>query len=391
MRGSDGRLVPYHRGVDARQFSWTEDAGWQGLPVAPEEAVQLVIVFGSARSLEREGSIERIRAVYPRAAVCGCSTAGEIEGVSIRDDSVSGTAIHFAHTEVRVVSAEVNPPDRGLVAGRALGDMLAGDDLAHVLVLSDGLIVNGSDLMVGLKEGLPYKVAVTGGLSADGDRFERTVVCADAAPREGRICAIGLYGKRLGVGYGSLGGWDPFGPERPITRSEGNVLYELDGRSALGLYKEYLGEYADGLPATGLLFPLCLRDPGVARRPVVRTVLAIDEEAGTMTFAGDVPKGQLAQLMKANFERLIEGAEGAAKLSCPDGPAPSLALLISCVGRRLVLKQRTEEELEVVRHILGEGTALTGFYSYGEICPSAPDASCELHNQTMTITTFWES
>ncbi len=376
--------------VKAHQFSWTEEHGFVGLPKTPDDATQLILVFGSSGALESPERISRIRDAYPRAAICGCSTAGEIEGIRVRDDSLSGTALHFQHTEVRVVSAEVIPPDRGRQAGRALADLLAGEDLCHVLVFSDGLNVNGSDLTVGLREALPKNVAVTGGLSADGDRFERTIVCSDARPREGQICAVGLYGRRLKVGFGSVGGWDPFGPERIITRAEGNVLYELDGRSALGLYKEYLGEYAEGLPATGLLFPLSVRCNPDERHRVVRTVLSVDDEADTMTFAGDLPEGTFAQLMKANFERLIEGAEGAARDAQIAASHPTVALLISCVGRRLVLKQRTEEELEVVRHILGDGTTLTGFYSYGEICPSTPHAACDLHNQTMTITTFEE-
>jgi hypothetical protein len=376
--------------VKAHQFSWAPEAGFRGLPLTPDETSQLILLFGAAEAMEQGEKIARIRELYPRAAICGCSTAGEIEGIQVRDGSLSGTAIYFEHTEVRVVSADVVDADRGRGAGRALGDLLAGPGLVHVLVFSDGLNVNGSELTVGLREALPSDVAVTGGLSADGDRFERTVVCADATPREGQICAVGLYGDRLRVGYGSLGGWDPFGPERIITRADGNVLHELDGRSALGLYKEYLGEFADGLPATGLLFPLSVRGTANDERRVVRTVLSVDDEADHMTFAGDLPEGHLAQLMKANFERLIEGAEGAARHAQIDGSSPTLALLISCVGRRLVLKQRTEEEIEVVRHILGDGTTLTGFYSYGEICPSAPNAACDLHNQTMTITTFEE-
>jgi hypothetical protein len=202
--------------------------------------------------------------------------------------------------------------------------------------------------------------------------------------------AVGLYGDRLRVGCGSLGGWDPFGPERLVTRSRGNVLYELDGRSALSLYKRYLGEYAAGLPASALLFPLSLRSE-VNGPPVVRTVLAIDEAEQSMTFAGDLPEGQYARLMKANFERLIDGATDAARASAATlgGPA-ELGLLISCVGRRMVLKQRVQEELESVREVLGESAALTGFYSYGEIAPFSPSAGCELHNQTMTVTTVSE-
>ena len=212
------------------------------------------------------------------------------------------------------------------------------------------------------------------------------------APESGTVAAMGLYGDNLKVGYGSLGGWDSFGPERLVTKATANVLYELDGKPALDLYKQYLGDHAKGLPATGLLFPLSLRanegDTGV-----VRTILSVNEQERSMTFAGDIPVGSYVRLMKANFERLIDGAAGAAK-ACHQGLAPStpdLAVLISCVGRKLVLKQRIEEEVEGVREVLGEHAVLTGFYSYGEISPFTRSAKCELHNQTMTITTFSES
>lgn len=95
--------------------------------------------------------------------------------------------------------------------------------------------------------------------------------------------------------------------------------------------------------------------------------------------------------MKANFDRLIDGAVGAAKTSLDIlGGPPEFAILISCVGRKLILQQRVEEELEGIRDVFGQQTVTTGFYSYGEISPAIPGAVCELHNQTMTITAFSE-
>jgi hypothetical protein len=216
-------------------------------------------------------------------------------------------------------------------------------------------------------------------------------VAWDGPAEPDTIAVLGLYGDRIKVGYGSLGGWDPFGPERLITRSDGNVLYELDGRSALDLYKQYLGEHAKGLPATGLLFPLSLRRRD-AETGVVRTILSVDEQHQSMTFAGDIPTGSYARLMKANFDRLIDGAMTAARTSAtPIGSSGvELALLVSCVGRKMVLGQRIEEEVEGVRDVVGARAMLAGFYSYGEISPFTPSAACELHNQTMTVTTLSE-
>lgn len=374
------------------QLWWTESSGWRGsLPTALGESAQLVLVFGSTRALEAGAELDRVRGWYPRAILMGCSTAGEICGTRVLDDSLTATAVHFADTRLRLAHAIVgNGGSRE--AGTALARDLEGDELAYVLLLSDGLRVNGSDLADGLRGALPEGVVVTGGLAGDGDRFHRTLLCADGPPAEGIVAALGFYGRRLRVGCGSLGGWDPFGPERLITRSRGNVLYELDGQSALALYKSYLGKHAAGLPATALLFPLELRTADPARR-VVRTVLGIDEAAQSMRFAGDMPEGTYARLMKANFDRLVGGAIGAAKASTGllgEGETTELALLISCVGRKLILKQRTEEEVEGVREVVGPQAVLTGFYSYGEICPAAPRAGCELHNQTMTITAFCE-
>lgn len=373
--------------MDITQRQWTPENGWTVFP-AGSDAAQLVLVFGGTAQLDVDRYNE-LRTVYPEALVVGCSTAGEIAGTSVSDDTLVVTAVRFAHSQVRLASARVEASGDDRRIGSTLAAQLLGPGLVHVLVLSDGLHVNGTELAAGLEDGLPPGVAVTGGLSGDGARFTRTLVVADAPPAERVVAAIGFYGERLRVGYGSLGGWDPFGPDRLITRSVGNVLYELDGQPALQLYKRYLGEHAAGLPASGLLFPLALRGANDTDTGLVRTILAVDEADGSMTFAGDVPQGTHARLMKANFDRLIEGAAGAAQASRLTAGA-GLAVLISCVGRKLVLGQRIEEEIEGVRRVLGDAVALTGFYSYGEISPYAPTARCELHNQTMTITSFAE-
>lgn len=353
----------------------------------------LVLVFGSAERLAAMAFAE-LRAAYPAAVIVGCSTAGEIYGLNVLDDTLTTTAVRFEHTRVKLAMTRVDSAADSLAAGTKLARELNTDGLRHVLVLSDGLHVNGTELARGLRQELAEGVAVTGGLSGDGADFKRTLVIADGPASECVIAAVGFYGEALRVGYGCLGGWDPFGPDRLVTRAQGNVLYELDGQSALELYKRYLGDHAAGLPATGLLFPLELHQAAASRTPgIVRTILSVNEDDQSMTFAGDIPEGVYARLMKANFDRLVDGASGAAQstLEGLGGVPAQLAVLISCVGRKLVLKQRVEEEVESVRDVLGAGAALTGFYSYGEISPGLAMDKCDLHNQTMTITTFAES
>ncbi|MGE3274921.1 MAG: FIST signal transduction protein [Vicinamibacterales bacterium] len=374
--------------MKVEQHTRTPARGWSGPPALPE--AQLVLVFGRRQELESEDWSATLRDRWPAATMIGCSTAGQIAGTQVFDEGAAATAIEFAHTTVRVAVEGARGRDSSGVGAR-LAAALAGPDLKHVLLLSEGLAINADRLLRGLGANLPEGVAVTGGLAADGEQFSRTIVLTPDGPHDDVVAAVGLYGDRLHVGYGSVGGWDPFGPERLVTRSSGNQLYELDGQSALGLYKKYLGEHAAALPASGLLFPLSLRTRE-AEAPVVRTILRVDEADQSMTFAGDVPEGGYVRLMKANFDRLIDGAILAGRVSAEslaDGRA-DLALLISCVGRRMVLRQRVEEEVEGVRDIVGAGATLAGFYSYGEICPFVPRGRCELHNQTMTVTTFSE-
>ncbi len=378
--------------MEIEQKRWNARKGWipDTDPILVKSA-GLVLAFGSVSIIKDKTKLNLIREAYPKARIFGCSTAGEICGTEVQDNSLVTTAIRFDHTDVSLSCMKIRGIEESYVAGQKLARCIEKKGLRHVFVLSDGIMVNGSALVKGLTEHLPGDVMITGGLSGDGGRFAETFVLCDKPPEKNMVAALGFYGDRLDIGYGSLGGWDPFGPERLVTRSQGNILYELDGKSALDLYKQYLGKHAEGLPATGLLFPLSIRfKQGESR--LVRTILSINEYDHSMIFAGNIPEGAYAQFMKANINRLIDGAVGAAKIchELMESQATELAILISCVGRKMVLKQRVEEEVEGVSEILGEGTVLTGFYSYGEISPSTVGGPSDLHNQTMTITTFSE-
>lgn len=358
----------------------------------------MVIVFGGRHLLEDQKYYDDVRSQYPNPSthILICSTAGEIIDTEVRDDSLSLTAVFFEKTNLRFAQTEIGNASESFEAGKKLAQELSsGNDLTHVMVFSDGLKVNGTPLVEGLNQNLPGNVSVTGGLVGDGTDFKKTLVGFDGVGKEGKIVAIGFYGNNLRVGYGSLGGWDAFGVERTITKAENNVLYELDNQPALALYKTYLGEQAQGLPNTGLLFPLKLhlKEKSGKDAEVVRTILAVDEKTQSMTFAGDMPVGTKVTFMKANFDRLIDGAGGASSMSIQsfEDNIPQLAILISCIGRKLVLKERIEEEIEAVRNVVGKQAAITGFYSYGELCPvAATEKQCQLHNQTMTVTVFSE-
>ena len=372
-------------------LGWTAASGWQLPPSQWPDRPGLVLYFGATALLEPGSApLAELRQHFPDAVVAGCSTAGEIFGGTVRDDSLAALCIEFATTRVRAEAIVVTAAAESSAAATELGRRLTAPDLRHVLVLSDGLSVNGTTLTSGFRTALPAHVSVTGGLAGDGAAFKRTLVGlgADIGPQ--RIVAIGFYGPHLTVSYGSAGGWEPFGPRRLVTQSTGNVLYQLDGQPALALYKRYLGERAAGLPATGLLFPLSLLPSRESECGLVRTILAIDETQQSLTFAGDIPVGAYVRLMKAGCDALVGGAQTAAT-EAGQPPAPGFAVLVSCVGRKLVMGQRVEEEVETVLAQLGPQITAAGFYSYGEICPSGVQHSCDLHNQTMTLTVFTES
>ena len=371
-------------------LSYDATTGWSApLDSSLDSSRTLVLAFAAPGFADHLEPFRTLARAFPRSHVLGCSTAGEIHATRVRDDSIAVAIARFEHTPLRTAVAKLSRTSDSFDAGLRIARTLEAPDLRAVFVLSSGdaIGVNGSELVHGINEVLEGRATVTGGLAGDGDRFRHTWVLADGVPASGIVTAVGMYGERVRVGHGSKGGWDMFGPERVVTRATANVLYELDGRPALELYKHYLGERASALPAAGLLFPLAVRASDDSERRLVRTILAVDERTQSLTFAGDVPEGALAQLMRANFDRLIQGASDAA-LDCRGGE-PVLSLAISCVGRRLVLGERAEEETEAVAEALPAGTAQIGFYSYGEISPYT-DGTCDLHNQTMTLTTLGE-
>ena len=351
---------------------------------------QLLLVFGSAAWLAAVA--EPVAAQFAAAVRLGCSTAGEISAQGVSDDTCAITAVQFDSTRVQAVSTPLLAMQDSRAAGRALADGLPRPGLRAMLVLGQGVNINGSALVAGLTDVLGTEVLVTGGLAGDAAAFRQTFVLTDAGLASDSLAGVGFYGDDLLVSHGSYGGWEPFGPARKVTRCDHNLLFELDGEPALDVYKRYLGDHAKDLPASGLLFPLAMLGPDHADIGLLRTILAVDEAQGSLTLAGDIDADGFLRLMHASTQALIDGAQTAAEAASAAGgqAGQSLAVLVSCVGRKLVMGGRVEEEVEAVADVLGRNAVLTGFYSYGEISPFSDERLCRLHNQTMTITCLAE-
>jgi hypothetical protein len=383
-------------------LSWT-GSGWLGERPGPEGAgpegagpdgagaepcaADVVFAFLDPHLARTSDAFEQLRQRYPGARVIGCTTGGEIGGDAAHVGGGQAAALGFDRVDVQVAEAGIEAPDQSHAIGLALGRQLADPELAGVFVVSDGARVNGAALVEGLAEALGPGVAINGGLAGDGDRFGETLVGCDGPLLPGWIVVAGFRGPGLRMRSGHFGGWEPFGPKRAITRSSGTTLHELDGKPALDLYKRYLGDEAENLPGAALLYPLVIHPPGAPDQGVVRTILSIDDAAGTMTFAGDMPTGWTAQLMVGQPRDLIDGARKAGEAASGETARPAFAMLVSCIGRRLLLGQRATEEVQAVVRALG-GIAHAGFYSYGEISSGGVGGRCDLHNQTMTVTVF---
>lgn len=379
--------------MKVEQYEWTKSGGWNpALPQASAgHAAQLALLFGDVELMTTQDCSSLVRQAFPRAHMIGCTTAGEILGAQVRTGTLALTAISFAHTEVVTARVRIDGREGSFAAGQAVIRELPSAGLRHVFVLSEGLHVYGGDLVKGISSALPSGVSASGGFAADAELFRATHVWCDGAPEASTVVAIGFYSDRLRIGLSVTGGWRPFGPDRLITRSRRNVVYEFDGRPALALYKQYLGEHAAGLPASGHLFPLELYHPERKTR-VLRALLAVDESEQSITYASEVPEGSYARFMMGQIEDLVSGAQKAARANLDklDGRSPALSLVVSCAGRSHILAQRTEEEVEAIRDVFGDETAMAGFYSFGEIGP--PELACvpELHNETISITSMVE-
>lgn len=347
----------------------------------------IILLFSSTEILRDTDTIKKIRQTAPDATLIGCSTSGEI-GLHVEDDSLSIMAMKFENSKFKCGSVAIEDAEDSYRAGKELASNLNGDDIAGIFVLLPGLGVNGSKFTKGLKEILPRTVSVSGGMAGDGLNFKETLIIYNDELATNKAIGFAVYGENVTMKTGSRGGWKPFGPQRRVTRSTNNILYEIDGKPALDLYKEYLGDKAVDLPSSGLLYPFAIMDADTSRPAgLIRTILDINEEDKSLILAGDMEVGQKVCLMHANTDELVDGATEATRHAMQDNNAREhdAMICVSCVGRKIVMGDDTEDELDAVRSEF-QSPNIAGFYSYGEISIFQDTGEPELHNQTMTVT-----
>ncbi len=368
-----------------------DNKNWEYVTPKQELKEPLVLVFGNRLAIENKNIYAEIRTLFPDGEIIFGSACAEISSDTVNENSITITAIQFEKSNFIVKTSNVLNKDLdSYKTGNELINQFPKEGLKYVFVVSEGSFINGSQLTRGMSASTDDNIVITGGLCGDDTRFEKTIAGYNENPKPGEIVAVGFYGETLDISFSIHGGWTPFGPERVVTKSEGNTLYELDGKPALDLYKSYLGDKAKDLPSAALLYPLNVTSEN-EKQSIVRSILNIDEENNAVILAGDITKNSKVQLMMTNVDNIANASERAARQALElRETKPELAMLVSCIGRKLVLDQRVEEEIEEVIEVLGNDTTISGFYSYGEIAPFHGEVTCQLHNQTMTITLMSE-
>ena len=362
----------------------------------------LSMMFGNTSWFENE-STRRVLS-SSSTPVVACSGAGAIEGSEIHDNALSIIQMYVSqpHNYIQTFTETLKDVHASRKIGVSLAKKISAVDLAHVFFVLPGVDINATLFLEGFKEVLP-DVRISGGLAADDGRFEKTYQLCNAECSDRLVVAIGWYGG-FETHCAAQGGWQTFGPTRKVTKAIGSELLTLDNIPALDVYKKFLGPYAQDLPRSGLLFPLKVTNTPTSRHGPMRTILGIDEKRKSLILAGSIDDDSYVAMMHASTDDLITGSTQAGNAILTSKKLPSaqqaLVLAVSCVGRKLIMGARVEEELDALRELDPNGQCIfTGFYSNGEINETDEGlwvnhfGNCQhlLHNQTMSLTWIAET
>lgn len=345
-----------------------------------------VLVFSDRELLENRDWIKKLS--EGQKDVIYVSTAGEIYDDGVTEGKIVITDFSFQKTKTKHLKFNKLNYNSDTEMGKAIYNDLEKEGLKYVWMFSDGHLVNGENVINGFEELNENHIHLYGGLAGDGNDFNKTIIGINQCSAEGDLIVIAFYGDDLVMNSSYGGGWWQFGPLKKVTKSVDNIVYEINGKPALDVYKKYLGPDAEELPSSALLFPLCLINEN-QMEGVVRTILSIDEGDKSMTFAGNIPEGSEVKMMRATLDDLMSAAYDASEELAHDGEDTnnSFVLAVSCVGRKLVYESHVDDEFYSIKKWF-PNTTIGGFFSYGEICPNHDENL--LHNQTLTLTELYE-
>ena len=345
--------------------------------------------------------LEQINAQWPGIALIGCTTDGEMSShILFAEDSLalvllSGDDFHAVSGVARSVSTDVAGSIRASVndavqrlAGSGGGDRRGNGAAPRLCItMPDGLTVSGSAALNALRAALGDAVPIFGGTAGDQWRFKGTrqfhgtEVLQDSVP-------FLLFGEGVVFSCGVDTGWRPIGREGRVTDVDGHVVRAIDGRPATEFYREFLGN-ADITQLTEYPLAVTADDGRGPNSYYLRAPGRTDEAGGCIHFLGDVPDGARVHITTTNRDQILAATRSSFQHALDDFPKdsgggkPALALCISCAGRKQILGSRTQEEVRIVKELLGDVPA-AGFYGYGEIARLAKDGISHYHNETFT-------
>ena len=331
--------------------------------------------------------------------IVGASTAGEIaqNGPS---STPAITMMMFASNTIKCHATVVTDvTGNELVAGEALANQLLDqteEPLELVIIHSDGLTVNPSAVLRGIKKALPG-TPVVGGSAGDDGQYKSTYQYCNGETYSSAVVAMAFTGP-IKFAIGVRHGWSPISGFRTVTRSEGSVVHEIDHQPAIKLYEEFIGEAEVAkltevtLAEIALSYPIGMMSTET-HNLLLRAPFYVDKN-GSITFGGEVPEGTKVQLMMGNKDQAVDAAEEAGISAAKElGDKPIAALIYSCHVRDSLYQSRDEskKEISAIQKSIGVDTPLTGFFTYAEQAPilgtNATLKTCDSETYNETIVT----
>jgi len=389
-------VVGVGRSSAPESFTAGCDAATQAL--GGREAAGVLLVFGSTR-FDHRRLLEGVTSVAGDTPLVGGTTAGEISSAEFSTRSVVVMALSSDTLSFTTGIGKDMSRDEAACGVALVEDIrrqTSLDDALSLLVLPNGMGGDGVKVIEGLHSALGPNIEIVGGYLGDDERFESTFQYHDGKVYKDAIPGLLFSGQGFRTGVGVRSGFASIGNRFYCTQAKGNVVGQFDEERALDVYKEFLGEeLSKKLPGVCLEYPFGLIDEKVSIRGKeyfqLRCGLSVDHERGTISLAASIPEGSPITLTTASRGDIINGARLAAEQAQESlaGAKPQAVLMFSCVGRKLVLGRRTQEEVSAVRSVLGEDVPLLGFYTYGEIGPidkmQGELAATRFHNETVVV------
>ena len=360
-----------------------------------------VLFIFSAMLYNHKELLNGIQSVTGEIPLVGGTTAGEIDSSGFSSQSVTIMAMSSDNLDFVTGIGQDMSKDEKACSKSLTKDLASKTELSKassLLIFPNGMGGDGIKMIEGLQEELGQDFEIVGGYLGDDERFEQTYQYYNGKVYKDAIPGVLLCNKQNGykTGIGVRSGFEPIGNRFYCSAAEGNVVKQFDGESALDLYKEFLGEErAQRLPGIALEYPFGLIDEKVSIGDKeyfqLRCGLAVDHDKGTISLAASIPEGSAITLTTASRNDIIKGAEQAAQqaLESLEGAKPKAIMMFSCVGRKLVLGRRTQEEIDAVKNVLGKDVPIIGFYTYGEIGPidklKNDLKATKFHNETVVL------